>query len=67
MAAWGRNNARGSPPGTMRSAPPTRTGMTDAGVVRTGSSVGCFQSVYTGSHRHGISTGAQRDRKTLKG
>jgi len=51
-----------APPGTMRSALLTRTvtGMTGAGVVRTGSSVGCFQSVYTGSrrfnHRDHIST-----------
>ena len=31
----------------MRSAPPMRTGMTGAGVVRIGSRFGRFQRVYT--------------------
>jgi len=35
------------PPGIIRSAPPVSLGITAEGVERKGSSVGCFQSVYT--------------------
>ena len=42
-----RGGVRDSPPGIMRSAPPMRTGMTGAGVVRIGSRFGRFQRVYT--------------------